>query len=451
MVAKLSRRHKLAYGVGDLGFSLTLTIIGVYFVFFLIDVVGLRPAVAAIPFLIGETWDYINDPLFGHLSDRTRSRWGRRRPYLLFGALPLAVTFAMLWWRPPLDGTVALVVYYSLAYVLFEAAATLTYMPYFALTPELTDDYDERTALTSYRMVFSILGGLVAFTLPLMMVGAFNPDNASRVLLMGVVFGVVAAVPLVIVFLGTRERAEYAEASQTSLWRALRAAWQNRPFRYGLGMYLAAWISLTSLQAILLIFIKHVLHREARSDLFMGTIFVTAVLALPLWVWVSKRWGKRSAYIYGIAFWAAVQLVLITLTPTSPVPLIVLLCLLAGIGVAAAHVIPWSIIPDTVEWDEWHTGERHEGMLYSLVSLGHKAAAASAVAGALLLLDLTGYVSDAAQQSPATLIGIRLVVGPLPAILLIIGILIAIGYPLNRSRHQQMVADLKLRRAAGKG
>ncbi len=160
MTNELSRRQKLMYGAGDIGFSLTSTILGVYFLFFMIEVVGLRPAVAAIPIAIGKIWDIINDPIFGYISDRTRTRWGRRRPYLLFGALPLALTFTMLWYRPDFESTTALVAYYSIAYIIFEASATLLYMPYFALTPELTSNYDEHTSLTSYRMFFSILASI---------------------------------------------------------------------------------------------------------------------------------------------------------------------------------------------------------------------------------------------------------------------------------------------------
>ena len=158
MAKKLSTKKKLMYGAGDIGFSLTSTIMGVYFLFFMIEVVGLRPAIAAIPIAIGKVWDFVNDPIFGYISDRTRTRWGRRRPFLLFGALPLALTFTMLWYKPGFESMTALVAYYSIAYILFEASATLCYMPYFALTPELTSDYDERTSLTSYRMFFSILG-----------------------------------------------------------------------------------------------------------------------------------------------------------------------------------------------------------------------------------------------------------------------------------------------------
>ena len=180
MENKLPTWRKWMYGSGDLGFSITSTIVVAYFAIFLTDVVGVRAGIAAIAIFIGRTWDYINDPLFGYISDRTRTRWGRRRPYLLFGPIPFAIVFALMWWRPPIQGDVALVVYYAFIYVLYDAAATMIYMPYFALTPELTSDYDERTSLTSVRAFFSIFGSLVAFTIPLMIVNGFSPGSRFK-------------------------------------------------------------------------------------------------------------------------------------------------------------------------------------------------------------------------------------------------------------------------------
>jgi Na+/melibiose symporter-like transporter len=177
MSAKLSRREKWAYGSGDLSFSLITTIIGAYFAIFLTDVVGMPAGVAALAIFIGGTWDYLNDPLVGHISDRARTRWGRRRPFLLFGAIPLVLIFSLMWWRPPIEGAFALGAYFTVIYLLYEIAATFVYMPYFALTPELTSDYDERTSLVTIRAFFSIFGSLVAFTVPLMIVGGFHPDG----------------------------------------------------------------------------------------------------------------------------------------------------------------------------------------------------------------------------------------------------------------------------------
>jgi GPH family glycoside/pentoside/hexuronide:cation symporter len=450
MHERLSRRTKILYGFGDTGFSLTLTIIGAYFAIFLTDVVGIAPGTAAIAIFIGRSWDYINDPLIGHLSDRTRSRWGRRRPFLLFGALPFAVLFAMMWYSPPLENQIALAAYYAIAYVLFESAATFAYMPYFALTPELTSNYDERTSLTSFRMFFSILGSLVAFTIPLMIIGSFNPENAGRVFRMGIIFALVSAIPLLFAFFGTRERQEYTDQKPPRLQASFKAAFKNRPFVFGMVIFLLTWVSIDILQVTLLYFIKYVVVRESSSDLIMAVIFVTAIFFLPFWEWASRRWNKRVAYGAGIAFWALVQLTLITLSPATPLGLIVGLCALAGVGISAAHILPWSIIPDAIEWDEWQTGQRHEGMFYSLIMLSNKVASSLAIPLVLLVLQATGYTPNAAVQPQSALWGIRLSMGPIPAVLLIAGIVFAALYPLSRESHRRIVAELEERRSIAK-
>src|SRR5215216_904702 len=219
--SRISPLTKLAYGVGDIGFSLTDTTLGVLFLIFLLDVVGLQPGKAALAVFIGKSWDYINDPIVGYLADRTRTRWGRRRPYLIFGFIPFGIGFAMLWWRPPFETPLALTAYYAAAYFFYDTMVTITSMPYLALTPELTQDYDERTSLTSYRMAFALFGGLVAFVVPLMMIGTMRPENAQKVFQMGLVFAAASALPLLITFAGTREKEEYLQQVQPSLRESL--------------------------------------------------------------------------------------------------------------------------------------------------------------------------------------------------------------------------------------
>jgi GPH family glycoside/pentoside/hexuronide:cation symporter len=330
--------------------------------------------------------------------------------------------------------------------VLYDAAATFVYMPYFSLTPELTDDYDERTSLTSYRMFYSILGSLLAFTVPLMIVGTFNPENASRVLLMGTIFGLGSAMPLILVFFNTRERKDFTVLEKPKLLESLKAAFRNRPFVFGAVIYLLTWICMDILQTVLLFFVKHVLRLESMSDLIMALIFVTAMFALPLWEYISRRYNKRLAYAFGIAFWAVVQILLITVSPSVPQAVIYLLCVMAGIGISAAHVLPWAILPDAVEWDEYQTGERHEGMFYSLVTLMGKVASSVAIPLTALMLDLTHYVPNAPQQPASAILGIRLLVGPIPAVFLTIGIIFALKYPLDRVQFTNVVKELKERR-----
>jgi GPH family glycoside/pentoside/hexuronide:cation symporter len=190
-------------------------------------------------------------------------------------------------------------------------------------------------------------------------------------------------------------------------------------------------------------------QRESVDFLITGTIFVVAIPALPLWLWVSRRWNKRFAYIVGMLFFIAVLLVLITLNPATPLSVILVLCVLAGIGVSAAHLIPWSMIPDAIEYGEHKTGNRNEGMFYSLISLTQKIASSVAIPLALFMLDRTGYISNSLEQPASAVRGIKFLMGPVPTVLLGIGILFAILYPLGRDNYTRIARELEERRAAG--
>ncbi len=441
----LSLALKLAYGSGDFGISVTNTIVALLFGMFLTDVVGLRARYAAAAVFLGRTWDYVNDPIVGYLSDRTRSRWGRRRPWLLFAAPPFALAFAMMWWRPPLSSQLGLAVYYALAYLVFDSTMTAVSTPYYALTPEITDDYDERTSLTSYRMAFSIVGALVAFTLPLALIGRMRAENAGRVLAMGLGFGLIGALPFWVVFAKVREQRGRDDDEPPGLRESLRAALKNTPFRFAATIFLLTWVAVDIVLASLLYFLKYRMRLEAESDLVSGTIFVVALLSLPGWEYLARRWDKRRAYLLGISFWAVIQLVLVMIAPEWGLAAALGCAALGGLGVGAAHVLSWAMLPDAVEWDEFHTGKRHEGMFYALVSLAQKVASSLAVPAALLILDATGYVPNAATQSPAAITGIRVMFGPIPALLLLLALLVAWRYPLSREEHERIRAELRSR------
>jgi len=444
---KLPLITKLIYGAGDLGFSMNNSLITAFFSIFMVTVVGMPPGLVAIIFIVGRSWDFINDPIIGHLSDRTRTRWGRRRPFLLFGAIPFGLSFILLWLSPNLSQT-GLVIYYSVAYIIYELLATTVYMPYFALTPELTDDYDERTKLTSFRMMFNIIGSLTAYILPLLIIGNdWTLATKQGVTIMAMVAAVIAATPILGVFFGTREKKEYQTEVPPKFLPSLKAAFKNRPFVFGALIYLFTWMTIIVVESNLQFFIIYILERQTQSMIIMVSIFVTAIFALPIWNWVSKNWNKRYAYIGGVAFWAIVMMVLIFMTPETPFWLILILCIMAGIGVSAAQVLPWAIIPDAIEWEEWHTGERHEGMIYSLITLLGKVGMAIAQPVGLLILQLSRFQEGQGVVQPASaLMGIRLVIGILPALLLFSGIMMAVFYPLTRKQHHEIVKGLRLRR-----
>jgi GPH family glycoside/pentoside/hexuronide:cation symporter len=442
---RLPRRTKLLYGISDFGFACTDTTMQVLFAIFMTDVVGVKPAYAALAIFIGRTWDYFNDPLIGFFTDRVRTRWGRRRPFLLFGFIPFGLMFAMMWYRPPTENQLLLCAYYAIAYFLFDTSYTFVTMPYAALTPELTQDYDERTSLTSYRMAFSIIGGLIAFTVPLMIIGSMRPENSDRIFLMGIIFGTACALPLLFTFFGTREKPEYTAQSQPNFRESLRAVWKNRPFLFAAGIFLFTWTAADIIQAFLLYFIKYRMNMEGQSDIILGAIFITALLVLPFWEWVTRKTDKRKAYIAGMIFLSVIMISLSFLAPSAGMPLVLLLAILAGIGVSAIHVLTWAIIPDAVEVDELATGQRHEGIFYSLVSLFKKIASSIAIPLTLLVLDWSGYVSNAAMQKPSTILAIRILMGPVPSVLLLGGIVFAIFYPLSRAGHAKTRAEIAAR------
>ncbi len=447
MINKLSTKTKLLYGSGDFGYSMNNSIIAAFFPIFMMDVVGVTPALAAAALFIGRSWDYINDPLVGYLSDRTRTRWGRRRPWLLFGSLPFALTFILLWIKPGfITSQTGLLIFYAAVYLIYEASATMVYMPYFALTPELTQDYDERTQLTSYRMLFNILGGLTAYTLPMLVIGSMIPENANRVVLMAAIFGFLAAFPYLLVFFGVREKKEYLERAQPNFKDAIKSVRKNKPFFFAAMIYLCTWIVIILVETNLMFYVKYVIKRPDQSSLLMGTIFISAIIALPFWNWISKKGNKRKAYIIGVSFWAVLMCILTVLTPQTPIWVLLLMCMLIGFGLSAAQVLPWAIIPDAIEWDEYQTGERHEGVFYSLITLMGKIANSVAVPLSLLLLEFTGYVSNAVDQPQSALTGLKIVIGPIPAMLLFAGIIFAIFYPLSREEYTRIVTEIRNRR-----
>ena len=442
----LSRRSKLMYGVGDMGVNLADTMVSLLFAIFLTDVVGLRPALAAVAVFIGRTMDYVNDPIIGYLSDRTHSRWGRRRPFILFGLLPFLLAYMLLWWIPPVSSQIGLAIYYGFAFILYDTAATVIYMPYFALTPELTQDYDERTTLTSYRMAFSILGGMIGFVVPLALIGTMDPENARKIMMVGTGVGLVSILPLLLVFFGTRERPLSQIETRPSFFKSFLAAVKNKPFVFSLIIFTFTWMALDILQSTLLYFLKYRMHLAEQSDLIFGLFYVAALISIPFWEWAARHWNKQKAYIAGMIFLALVTISMGLSRPEWGITAMLIFGTLAGFGLGAVQILTWAMIPDGIEVDELETGQRHEGMFYSLVTTIRKIAASISLPLILLVLDWTGYNANLTEQPSRAIHGIQALIGPIPSVFLAVGILFALLYPLTRERHAQVLNELEKRR-----
>lgn len=434
---------KLVYGMGDWGNTTTSTIFAFFFAFFLNDVAGLQPLYAAPVLLIGGIWDAINDPMIGVLADRVRTRWGRRRPFFIIGALPLAISFTLLWWTPALSDQISKAIYYTICYLFFDTAFTFLMVPYAALTPELTEDYDERTRLNGYRMTVSMAGGLIAaVSVPLFI--EIIPDRKLAYLAMAAVFGVLAGIPYIVLFFKIRERFQDAPCSQLNLFSGFAYTWRNHAFRYAAGIYLTAWVTVSLVASLFQYYVTYWLRRPDQLDILLGLVQGAALLCIPIMVWMASRMGKQKAYLIGVAWWVLVMIALAIL-PSNGLNIAYFLAVSTGLGIAGAHVVPWSIIPDVIEADELETGQRQEATYYGFLVFLQKTGAALTLAFVQLVFANTGYVSDA-PQNEATLSAIRLLIGAMPAVLLAVSMYLTWRYPINRARHSELRAALAEKR-----
>jgi glycoside/pentoside/hexuronide:cation symporter, GPH family len=447
--ARLALRRKLLFSTGDLSTSIPLAIVMFFQLYFLTDVARLRPEYAAWAVAAGRIWDAVNDPLFGLLSDRIRSPWGRRRVLLLFGAVPLGFSFMLMWIVPPL-GELGLAVYYALVFILFDTVFTLVHVGYNALTPEMTSDYDERSSLNGYRMLFSISGTLGAIILATLL-GWYITDKRLLYGLLGFLLGLVSMVPPLVVFSVTHERPAGELPPSLPAGQAIRQTLGNHPFRLVMGVYLLSWTTASILAAVLVYFASYYLRLPGQANYFVLAAQGSAILFIPLVVLAARRLDKRRAFILGSAAWMVVLLLLSALHPDQ-VGLAYLLAFLSGAGIATAYVIPWAMVPDVIEYDEVRTGQRREGSYYAFASFFQKLATGAALSAMALALASTGYITpSAAQPTPlqpaAAVQAIRWFAGPIPAALLLLAILCAWFYPITRQAHHQLLEELACRDA----
>ncbi len=441
---KLSLRIKLLYSTGDLSVSIPLAILMFFQLYFLTDVAQLRPDLAGWAVGIGKMWDAVNDPLCGLISDRIRTRWGRRRVFLLFGAVPLGLTFMLMWVVPPFS-PLGLTIYYAVTFILFDTTFTLIHVAYNALTPELTPDYDERSSLNGYRMVFSISGTLGAIIFATVL-GWYVADPQVLFVIVGVALGLASMAPPFLAYKVTWEQPDDDQSPPLPWRQAIKATLSNRPFWMVMGLYLLSWTTASILAANLVYFANYYLQVPEQANYFVLVAEGAAILFIPLWVWVARRLDKKRAFILGVVSWIVILLFL-SFIRSDQVALAYVLAAISGSGIATAYGIPWSMVPDVVEHDQLQTGQRREGSYYAFASFFQKLGTGIAVWAMGQILYRAGYVTPTQavpvpQQPTQAIQAIRWFMGPVPAVLLILSIVFAWFYPITREMHASMREQL---------
>jgi GPH family glycoside/pentoside/hexuronide:cation symporter len=449
---KLSLWTKLAYGAGDMGTGMTSNLIAFSFLIFLTEVAGINPLAAGTILLLGKVWDAVNDPLVGFLSDRTRTRWGRRYPWILLSTLPFGLTFFLMWLVPGGSSGFRFW-YYVITSVLFQIFFTTANLPYSTLTAELTQNYDERTDLTSFRLGFSLFGAIGALALGFLFTNRIE-NEVWRYVVLGGTCALASMIPLLICVLGTYPHARQVQAiastesdtDENSLpfLEQLKIVLNNRPFLYIVGLYLFAWMAIQNTASIIPFFVTFWMGLD---DFYLPALLVQGTAILMMWPCnlISRRFGKQGLFYIGISSWLVVQICLFFLQP-GQTGWLYFLCVAASFGVATAYVVPWAMLPDIIELDELNTGKRREGVFYAFMTLLQK----MGLAGGLFLvgaaLEWSGFIVDQPQQPESALWAIRSFMAIVPFVLLCAALVLCRFYPITRTVHEEILLKLAERR-----
>ena len=433
-------RTKAIYALGDHTVNLGLSAVLFLFIPFLTDVALLAPTLAGLVPLLARGIDAFADPAMGRLSDATRWRAGRRRPYFLIGALPLGASFAALWVTPGLASDGGKFAYYAFVYVLFALSTTVLSVPYLALIPEMATSYQERTAVNAFRGAGAILGALLAVTGMPLLVKLFG-GGAQGHLAAGLVFGIWLAAPWPLVHHASFERPGFQRASHEPFLRSIGSLARHSAYVRLTGLFLLGRIAIDLASTMFFYYFRYWLGRPDDFGPTLGLFLASVAASLPMWLAISERTEKRTLYVLGAASWVGSQIFLFAATPDWPRAWIFLGAAIGGVGYAAADMIPWSMLGEVVDEDELRSGERREGLYSGMFTFLRKLGGAAAAFTALSVLELSGYVANQAQ-SPNTLTTIRVLTAVVPGVFVVLGAWVALGYPLTRARHDEILREL---------
>ncbi len=425
------------YAVGDFGINLYFISVMTYLLYFYTDVMGLSAVAAGGVFAVARFIDAVTDPLMGAIAERTRSRWGRMRPYLLFGAIPLGLISVLTFTVPDVGEGGKLAWAYA-TYILFGLIYTVVTIPYATLTASLTADYQARTQLSTYRIGCAFAGGFLVSVGTMPFVSLFS-DQALGFQTLMVVFAVVATLLLWVSF-GTTAEVVQPKKNKIALKDSLRAVTLNRPLLVVIGIFSCGMLSFTVRQTTTAYFFIYNVGEPSLIAWFFGITLGCMLVGIWLVPTLAERFGKAGATRLG-AYLTIVACLGFYFTPYDAiVPLFVWGCLIA-LGGTPVAVLGWAMIPDTVEYAEWKHGVRADGAIYATASFFQKLAKTIGGAGVAFVLGLAGYVANQPQSAQA-LEAIHAVLTLVPVGIMLLLIVLTKIYSLDQRRHGEIVAQL---------
>ncbi|QEN09915.1 MFS transporter [Oceanispirochaeta crateris] len=432
-------RVKLGFGIGDLGGNLFFTFIGFYLLYFLTDVLGLSAALAGTTLMIGKVWDAVTDPVTGYASDRTISPWGRRRPYIFVGAIISLLAMYLLFSISPGQNQMDLFILTTLYFCLLNTAYTLVNIPYTALLPELTRDYDEKTLLTAYRMCFAVIGTFVGAAAVMPLVNLFPNEQTGWTIMASILGGIMMGTAFITVWAIREPQHKKEEVKGHGFFKTYLEALSFKVFLLVLIPWTLFIAGTSMIQGAMVYYFKYIFKDEASFQLALVALLSVSLLFIPIWARISRRISKKNCYNIGMLILTVAVLLFSFSGGFWPVSSAILIMGFAGIGLSTHYIMPHSILPDVVEYDAIeNNGLRREGVFSGLWTFTSKLGQALALALNGWILSLFHYKPDVVQ-TPEAIKGIQLICGPLPALFYITGIFILMRFPINRDFYNKMI------------
>lgn len=444
-MSSITNKIRIGYGIGDYAICLYWSGVSLYLLYFYTDVVGITPQMAGLIYAIGIAWDAITDPFMGYMAERTRTKMGSYRPYIYYGSIPLALSFVVLLWVPPFEGML-LLSFLIVVNLIHRTCFTIVSVPYSSLTARITDDSDERTKLTTARMLAASFGtfsiSALAFPIVLYFGGG---EEALGFVYLGLIAGLVAVIILSITVYFVEERSfEFTKAELPNFSKVFKSVSNNYPFWIVFSAILILISTYLMFNNNLIYFSKYALGFHEYQGLILGVLSGTNLLAIPIWAFLAIKIGKKNTWMTSMAF-LFVGFLIFYFYPISELNELLYILGFIGFANGATGVLFWSMLPDTIEYGEWRTGIRTESSLYGFMTFAQKGAIAIAIAILGTVLTKIGFEPNK-EQTAQTLSDLKSLMSIIPLIGVFISFVLVYFYPIDKKFHQKLIDEIRVRK-----
>ena len=438
-------KTRAAYGIGDYAICLYWSGVSLYLLYFYTDVVGISPMMAGWIYALGIALDAITDPFMGYIAERTRTKMGSYRPYIYYGSIPLALSFVLLLWVPPFEETFLFM--FLLTVNLFHRTCfTIVSVPYSSLTARITDDSDERTKLTTARMLAAAFGtfSISALAFPIVLFFGGGEESLGFIYL-GLMAGFIAVVILLITVHYVQERPfKFSKEELPSFLKVFKSVSSNYPFWIVFSAILILISTYLMFNNNLIYFSKYALGFHEYQGLIFGVMSGSTLLAIPLWAYFAIKLGKKNTWMLSMIFLFIGFSIFYIYPIVELQELLYILCLI-GFGNGATGVLFWSMLPDTIEYGEWKTGIRTESSLYGFMTFAQKGAIAIAAVILGIILTNIGFEPNK-DQTQETLSSLKALMSLIPLIGVFISLVLVYFYPIHKNLHKKLIEDIENRK-----